>query len=372
MKILFVVTEDWYFVSHRLALAQAAKAAGHEVVVATRAGIDSAKITSAGIRLVPLELTRRGGNPLAELAGLVRLYRRERPDIIHHVALKPVVYGTLAARLAHRPRLVNAVAGLGWLFTSRSSKARLLQPIARRVLGMLLKSRRGLVIVQNPDDAALLRSAGVPGSRLRLILGAGVDTSTFSPSAEPGAPITVMLASRMLRDKGVVEFVEAARLLGKTRGERFPPVRHVLVGPIDSGNPAAIPEAELRAWEREGVIEWWGGRKDMPDVLQAAHVVCLPSYREGLPKVLLEAGACGRPLVATDAPGCREAVKDGHNGFLVPVRDAKALAAAIARLVDDPGLRERMGGHARELVLAEFSNATIIEQTLAVYRELAP
>src|SRR5690606_21822543 len=189
-----------------------------------------------------------------------------------------------------------------------------------------------------------------------------------SPSAEPAAPITVMLASRMLRDKGVVEFVEAARLLRKTRGDRFPPVRHVLVGPVDPGNPASIPEAELRAWEQEGVIEWWGGRKDMPEVLRMAHVVCLPSYREGLPKVLLEAGACGRPLIATDAPGCREVVKDGHNGFLVPVRDARALAAAIARLVDDPDLRARLGRHARERVLAEFSNATVIEQTLDIYR----
>lgn len=371
MKILYVVTEDWYFVSHRLPLAAAAQAAGHEVVVATRASGESSKITSAGIRLVALDLARGGGNLLTELSKLVRLYRRERPDIVHHVALKPVVYGTMAARFAHRPMLVNAVAGLGWLFASRSTKARLLQPLARRVLGGLLKSRRGVVIVQNPDDATLLREAGVPDSRLRLILGAGVDTEAFSPAPEPAGPITVLLASRMLRDKGVGEFVEAARILSRTRKPGSPPVRHVLVGPLDPGNPAAISEAQLRAWQREGIVEWWGGRKDMPDVLRGAHVACLPSYREGLPKVLLEAAACGRPIVTTDAPGCREVVRDGYNGLLVPVADAQALAHAIARLVDDPGLRLCLGRNARERVVAEFSNAIVIEKTLEVYRELA-
>ena len=367
LKLLFLVTEDWYFVSHRLPLAVAAREAGFDVAVATRAGQHADTIRQAGIRLIPFELSRRAGNPLREFLALVRLYRHERPDIVHHVALKPVLYGALAARLAAVPAQVNAVAGLGWLFTSRDRTARWVRPVIRWVLARLLSAPRCRVIVQNPDDAALLGQAGVPESRLRLIRGAGVDTTMFSPVPEPPKPVCVVLAARMLWDKGVGEFVEAARRLKQAGVD----ARFALVGAADPGNPASVPEDILRVWQKEAVVEWWGQRDDMPAVFHAAHVVCLPSfYGEGLPKVLLEAAACGRPIITTDAPGCREIVRDGENGFLVPVRESIALASVLQKLIGDPDLRSRMGRRGREIVEAEFALDKVVQQTLALYKEL--
>jgi len=366
MKLLFVVTEDWYFVSHRLPLAVAARAAGFEVAVATRAGRQADAIREAGIRLIPFNLSRRGGNPLAEMMALWRLYRRERPDLVHHVALKPVLYGALAARLARVPAQVNAVAGLGWLFTSSRGIVRLLRPVLRRMLARLLDRPHSLTIVQNPEDMALLERSGVPAARLRLIRGAGVDVRVFHPTASPAGPVVIVLASRMLRDKGVGEFVEAARRLAGSGGD----ARFVLVGDPDPANPASVPESTLRSWHGQHGVEWWGRRDDMPAVLQAAHIACLPSYREGLPKSLLEAAACGLPIVTTDAPGCREVVRDGMNGLLVPVRDTTALAAALGKLIEDAELRRRMGEQSRLRAETEFGLETVIAQTLAVYREM--
>ncbi len=367
MKVLFVVTEDWYFVSHRLGLAAATQAAGFEVAVATRVARHGEMIRAAGIRLVPFTLTRTYGNPLKEIGALVRLYRRERPDIVHHVALKPIVYGAVAARIARVPAQVNAVVGLGWLFTSAKGMMRLVRPVARWILASLLRTRHSLTIVQNPDDRALLVRSQLPESRIRLIRGAGVDTAVFAPAPEPTEPICIVLAGRMLWDKGVGEFVEAARLIRQAGVQ----ARFALVGDPDPDNPASVPEVTLRNWHGRDGIEWWGRRDDMPSVFHAAHIACLPSYREGLPKVLLEAAACGRPLVTTDAPGCREVVRDGDNGMLVPVRDATGLAAALTNLIHDAPLRAQMGRRAREIVLKEFSNERIFGQALAVYRELS-
>jgi glycosyltransferase involved in cell wall biosynthesis len=365
-KLLFVVTEDWYFVSHRLQLAVAACEAGFEVALATRVRKHGDIIRRAGIRLIPFELSRRAGNPFLELMGLFFLYRRERPDIVHHVALKPVFLGGLAGRLAGLSAQVNAVAGLGWLFISRSCTARLLSPLIRWILALLMNAPRSRVIVQNPDDAELLKKAGVTESHLRMIRGAGVDTAKFSPSPELAEPICVVLAARILWDKGVGEFVEAARQL-KQDGVK---ARFILVGDPDPDNPASIPEETLHAWQEEKVVEWWGHRDDMVAVFHSAHVVCLPSYREGLPKVLLEATACGRPIVTTDVPGCREVVREGKNGLLVPARDAQALSEALLCLIKNPELRAEMGHCGREIVLKEFSSEKVIAQTLDLYKEL--
>src|SRR5690349_21404674 len=343
MKLLFVVTEDWYFVSHRLALAVAAQAAGFEVAVATRVGRHGDAIRAAGIRLVPFGLARAYGNPLREIVALIRLYRRERPAIVHHVALKPIMYGALAARIAGVPAQVNAVGGLGWLFTSATGVLRLIRPATRWILASLLRTRRSLTIVQNPDDRALLVRSHLPESRIRLIRGAGVDTAVFAPAPEPGGPVCVVLAARMLWDKGIAEFVEAARLIRQAGVQ----ARFALVGDPDPDNPASVPEAMLRFWHGQDGVEWWGRRDDMPAVFHAAHIGCLPSYREGLPKVLLEAAACGLPLVTTDAPGCREVVRDGDNGLLVPPRDPASLAGAIRKLIQDKTLRQTMGKRAR-------------------------
>ena len=367
MKLLFVVTEDWYFVSHRLPLAVAAQAAGFDVAVATRVGRHGDVICSAGIRLIPFTLSRRGGNPLREVIALWRLYRRERPDLVHHVALKPVMFGALAAWLAHVPAQVNAVAGLGWLFTSSSGVVRLIRPALRSMLAHLLNRPHSLTIVQNPEDMSLLERSGLSATRLRLIRGAGVDVQVFRPVMPPSEPVCIVLVSRMLWDKGVGEFVVAARYLTDAGVN----ARFILVGDPDPANPASVPESTLRSWHGQHGVEWWGRREDMPAVLQAAHIACLPSfYGEGLPKSLLEAVACGLPIVTTDAPGCREVARDGVNGLLVPVRDAVALAAALKKLIDDAELRRRMGEQSRLRAETEFGLEAVIAQTLAVYREV--
>ncbi len=369
-KLLFLVTEDWYFCSHRLPPARAALAAGYDVVVATRVERCGGEITSEGFKLVSIGLRRRSRSPIQELAAvieIIKLYWCERPDVVHHVALKPVLYGSFAALLLRRPAVVNALAGMGFLFTSSRRSAGVLRAVVSRIFRVLLNADRNVLILQNPDDVSMLVAGGlVEPSRVRLIRGSGVDTVRFHPAPEPEGTPVVMLASRMLWDKGVGEFVAAAkelRALGVI-------ARFVLVGDGDADNPASIPDAQLKAWHDGGVVECWGRCDDMPAAFAQAYIVCLPSYREGLPKVLLEAAACGKPLVATDAPGCREIVRHNENGLLVPLRDAVALGQAIERLLADPALRLNMGKKGREMVETEFSEDHVARQTLAVYQEM--
>jgi len=369
-KILYLVSEDWYFCSHRLPIARAARDAGFTVVVATRVGGYGARIRSEGFRLIPISLRRSSRNPFREAAAILEivwLYLRERPDLVHHVALKPTLYGAFAAAVTRVPRVVNALAGMGYVFVSRDWKARVLRPPIRTLLRLLLNRPGSRLILQNPDDAWMLEDSGVIAPhRIALIRGSGVDTVRFAPAPEPpGTPVAV-LVSRMLWDKGVGETVEAARLL-KARGV---PVRIVLAGDPDPENPAAIPLSRLREWQAEGVVDWRGHVEDVPALLRDSHIAVLPSYREGLPKSLLEAAAAGRPIVATDVAGCREIVRQGENGVLVPVRDAAALADAIEHLAGDAELRRRMGAHGRRLVEGSFSEKAVVQRTLALYRDL--
>lgn len=365
MKICFYVTADWYFCSHRLPVAKAAKAAGHEVVVITRVDRHGEAIRRLGLELIHFDNSRGGINPITELWTIVRLtriYRKLHPDLVHHVAVKPVLYGSVAAFMMRVPRVVNALAGLGWLFSSRSRRARFLRSVIRPVLGFLL--RRGKVIVQNDDDEAVVRSLRV--SDVHLIRGSGVDVERFAPGAEPDGIPVVMLVARLLREKGVEEFAEAARLLAA----RDIAARFVLVGAPDPENRSSVPSSLIDKWVSEGIVEWWGQRDDMPEVLSHAHIACLPSYYgEGVPKSLLEAAACGLPIVTTDMPGCRDVVRDGYNGLLVPIRDAHSLAAALERLLRDEALRKRMGAQSREIALAQFSDVRVAEATMNVYCE---
>lgn len=365
-KLLFFVTEDYYFVSHRLTLALAAKAAGYDVCVVTRVRDSGDIIRGAGLRLIPFENARSGLNPFVEfgtLCRLILLYRRERPDLVHHVAMKPVLYGTVAARLAGRSTIINAVAGMGWLFTSGAGLARWLMPAVHWALRRVLST--GVAVVQNPNDAHLLTQLGVPESQIRRVPGSGVDLQQFRPQATPEGTPVVILPARLLWDKGVGEFVAAARLL-RQKGVA---ARFLLAGEPDPVNPASIPSDDISQWVREGVVEHLGWVPDMTRLLATCHLVCLPSYREGLPKSLIEAAAAGRPIVTTDVPGCREVVTDGDNGFLVPPRNADALAEALARLIANPGLRQEMGARGRIRAEQEFGLDAVIQQTLALYRE---
>jgi glycosyltransferase involved in cell wall biosynthesis len=366
-KLLFFVTEDWYFVSHRLALAIAAKEAGYAVSVATRVRKHGNIIRAAGLTLIPFENSRTSVNPLGEcwlLLRLIALWLREKPDVAHHVAMKPVLYGSIAARIAGTPRVINAVAGMGWLFSSGTGLARWLKPLVRHALGWVLRS--GTVLVQNPDDAQLLVRMGISEGRIRRIAGAGVDLQRFTPQPEPGGVPVVLLCARLLWDKGVGEFVAAARLL-KERGVE---ARFVLAGEPDQANPSAIPPEQLSSWVQEGIVEYLGWVEDMPQLLAGSSVVCLPSYYgEGLPKALIEAAAAGRAIVTTDMPGCRDAVRSGDNGVLVPPRDAAALAEQLARLLADPPLRRQMGARGRLRAEQEFGADSVIRQTLALYTE---
>jgi glycosyltransferase involved in cell wall biosynthesis len=369
-KLLFLVTEDWYFVSHRLPLAVAAQRAGYAVSVATRVRRHGEIIRAAGVRLLPFENARSSLNPLVELwtlARLIALMRRERPDVAHHVAMKPVLYGTLAARLAGTPRVVNALAGMGWLFSSVHGFARALRPLVRWALKAALRS--GTVLVQNPDDASALVRMGVPAGLIHRIAGSGVDLARFSPQPEPGGVPVVLLCARLLWNKGVGEFIEAARLLQK----RKVTARFVLAGEPDLANPAAVARERIDAWVAEGLVEYVGWVEDTPRLLATSSVVCLPSYYgEGIPKSLIEAAACGRAIVTTDTPGCRETVHGGDNGLLVPARDASALAGALATLLEDPPLRQQMGARGRVLAEQEFGVDRVISETLALYAEEHP
>jgi glycosyltransferase involved in cell wall biosynthesis len=369
--IVFFVTEDWYFCSHRLQLAKAAKDAGYVVYVVTRVVAHGDVIKAAGLSLISISLSRRSKNPISAAMAIIRLiliYKKVRPSVVHHVAMKPVIYGSIAAKVTGVPGVVNALAGLGFLFSSESLMARFLRPMVRGVLSLLLNSKNSAVILQNPDDAEVMVGSGaVDRERIRLIAGSGVDTDEYIQIEEPAGMPIVLLASRMLWDKGVGEFVEAARILNNEGVS----ARFILVGEGDNENPESIDATQLDTWREEGCVEWWGRRPDMPTVLLQSSVVCLPSfYGEGLPKVLVEAASCGRPIVTTDAPGCREIVQDGVNGILVPVKDAEALAGAIRELLNSPETRRRMGAAGRQLVKDKFSLDIVIDETLAVYESV--
>ncbi|HEY4530686.1 MAG TPA: glycosyltransferase family 4 protein [Luteimonas sp.] len=375
MRLVLFANTDWYLYNFRRSLALALRDAGHDVLLISPDGPYGEKLRALGLRWQPVPMDRRSLNPLREallLLHLVRLLRRERPDIVHGFTIKCAVYGSLAARMAGVPGRVNAVAGMGYVFISDATKAQMLRPLVRALLRVALGGRDARLILQNPDDVALFADARlVDDAHVRLIPGSGVDCSGFlarTAGARESRPLRVLLAARLLWDKGVAEYIAAARRL-RSEGR---PLQFLLAGDPDPGNPAAVPQQQVRGWVAENVVEWLGHVDDMPSLFASVDMVVLPSYREGLPKGLIEAAACALPLVTTDVPGCREVVTDGVDGLLVPVRDANALADAIARLQDDPELAARLGAAARAKALAEFDERIVISRTIDVYRELLP
>ena len=367
-KIIFFITEDWYFWSHRLPIARAARDAGFEVMVATRVNQHKERIENEGFKLIPIGLKRKSRNIFKEILSIfeiVKIYHREKPDIVHHVAIKPVLYGSWAARIVGVSGIVNALAGLGFIFVAQGWKAKVLRQLVVYAYRSAFSAKNTIGIFQNPEDLKLFVEAGVVKSeKTVLIRGSGVDVSHFILLPEPKGIPTIVLASRMLWDKGVGEFVNAARILKDDGIE----CHMVLVGNSDPENPSSILEDTLRNWHFEDVVEWWGHREDMLEVFAQSNIIVLPSYREGLPKVLLEAASCGCAIVATDVSGCREIVRHNINGLLVPPHDLKSLADALKILIENPKLRAKMGARGREIVEAEFSEEIVVRQTMEVYK----
>ena len=348
----------------------AAKADGHDVLVVTRVVNKGPQIVHAGLRLIHVPLVRRSLNPFSAAWSMLRLaliYVRERPDLVHHIAMKPIFLGTLVARVVGVRGVVNAPVGMGFVYTSKGLLARLLRPLFWVLMHTLLNPRGSKVVLENVDDcAALVKNHYVRQQDICLIRGAGVDIEEFRPCERTHDGIVVMLVARLLWDKGVGQYVEAARLLRVNN----PQVRFVLVGSPDSQNPANIPQEQLDSWRAQGDVELWGYQENMPHIWAQADIACLPSYREGLPKSLIEALATGLPCVTTDVPGCREVVAPNANGLLVPAREVQPLVDALQTLIDSPALREEMGRIARRRAVAEFSSDRVVRETLSVYRSM--
>jgi glycosyltransferase involved in cell wall biosynthesis len=371
-RLIFLVTEDWYFWAHRLPQARAARDAGFQVSVATRVEAHGDLIRSEGFALYPLNWRRGSINPFGAVASILEvaaLYRRAHPDIVHHVSQKSILIGSIAARLAGVKLVVNALTGLGFLFAAVTAKARILRAVLVPVLRNVAAHPGVRFLVENPDDGATLRRLDmVPAEHIVLIRGSGVDIGHYAALPEPPAgPVVIGCATRMLRIKGVADVVAAFRLL-RARGSG---ARLLLAGASDPENPAAIPEADLRAWASEPGIEWAGHVSDIRKIWARAHIAVLASLGgEGIPMSLMEAAACGRPLVATDVPGCREIVVQNDTGLLVPPADPEKLADALQALAEDAELRLRCGQAARDRVANGLDAGTVGRETVAVYFSL--
>ncbi|MBX3655509.1 MAG: glycosyltransferase family 4 protein [Ramlibacter sp.] len=378
MRILYVVNNAAFFCSHRLPLAIAARKAGHEVALITgQAGsvlLEASAVQQlkyAGIRHIATRFKTGGISPFSELIGfceVVRAVSAWQPDIIHCASPKGLLYGGLAARFAACPAVVLAVSGMGSLFAGPQTCFKSLMRNAYLTLVRMAYSHpKAKVIVQNTDDRELVVGAGfATAADIRLVPGSGVQLDTYVDLPIEGRGNIVVLPARLLKNKGVVEFVRAARLLRAT----VPGWRFVLVGTADYDNPSAISLAQIRAWVDEGVVEWWGHSENMDEVLAQAAIVCLPSYREGMPKALLEAAAAGCAIVTTDAVGCRDAIEPGKSGDLVPIADVSALAEALLKLIQNPARRLVYGAAGRDLARRKFDLQIVIDTTMEIYAEL--
>lgn len=374
-RVLMLVNVSWFFVSHRLPLALRALDAGFDYHVATRLlpESDGPALRAMGISVHAMPFARGGASLLADLRSafaIAKSYRKLRPDLVHLVTLKVIIIGGLLARWLRVPGVVAAVPGLGYAFVATGPWAATRRAAVRQLLQLALRREHCAVIFQNPEDLEYMVRAGVVDrAQTALIRGAGVDMTRFLPTPAPPGRVRVVLASRMLREKGIPLFVQAARMLH----EQGLPADFLLAGDPDPDNPGSLAREELERWHAEGHVAWLGHVSDMSELLRSTHIVCLPShYGEGVPKVLIEAAAAGRAIVATDVPGCREIVQHERSGLLVPPRDAAALAAALRRLIDDRKLREHMGLAGRRLAEESFSTDRVVDETFAVYRKLLP
>lgn len=367
-KIILVANTDWYLYNFRKSLMNDLHSKGYEVVLVSPPGPFKDAFQDWGFRWISWKVGRKTLSPRQELQSivdLVRIYLRERPDLLHHHTIKPVLYGTLAARISRAPAVVNAVTGRGYVFLGEDRQARFLRFFVGPIYRFLMKSSQvGLIFENQTDRDFFTEQRMVRSEQTWLIESVGVDPNRFSPQPEPEGEPIILLPARMLWDKGIDILVQAARLLKLWQV----PARVILAGPLDPGNPSAIPEETIMEWQAEGVLEWVGWQENMETVYSQSHIVTLPSFHEGVPTVLIEAAACGRPMVATDIPGCRAVITPEENGILVPPRDAQALANALVRLVRSPNLRKHMGRAARQTVLDKFTYQRVNAATYNVYQ----
>ena len=367
MKAILFANTDWYLYNFRLAYAEFLQKQGWEVVFISPDGEHVSKLIEAGFRHIPFEFSRKGINPLKENETIQRiksLYEAEKPDLVHHFTIKCVIYGSLAAKESGIKAIVNSITGLGYMFLSNKPHVRVIREIVKHLYKKALPETQ--VIFENPDDRDLfIQMELVPEENTNIVLGTGIDTDRFVPEPPPNSVPLTILPARMIWDKGIREFVEAARMIHESGVK----ARFALIGNNDIGNPTCIPFDQLSQWQKEGNVEWWGWQDDVPTVISMCHIVCLPSYREGLPKILIEAAACGRPIITSDVPGCREVVKEGVNGYLVPAKNASALKDALLRLINDPEGRLEMGKASREFAVNKFSNEIINDNIYSVYQK---
>ncbi len=371
MKVIFFANTDWYLYNFRLDLARYLAAEGMEVVMMSPPGDYGERLRQEGFRWISVPMERRSLNPLAEWKLLMRIrkiYAQEKPDAVHNFTIKSVIYGGLAAQAQNIRSRIHAVTGLGHVFVSDSLRARLLRPLVKMLLKRAMRGSHGRLIVQNPDDRRLFVDLKLidPG-HIHLIKGSGVDTRVFVPTRhQRGRRFRVLLASRLLREKGVREYAHAAEKLA-IHADR---VEFLLAGATDPGNPSSVDEDDIRVWQLTGLMKVLGHVDDVRYLMREVDLMVLPSYREGLPRGLIEAAAMELPIVTTDAPGCREVVDDGINGLLVPVGDADALARAIEYMLDHPEKCREFGRAGRKKVLREFDQKIVFALTGQVYREL--
>ena len=375
-KIIINLTEDWFFVSHFLGRALEAKKAGYEVYISCNEEHSRKYIEENGIKFFPLPLDRRGINPIYEFYVLLKylyIFNKVKPDIVHNVGPKPIIYGSIVSKLVKIKSVINAPIGMGFVFTSSSIKAKLLKKILLFLFRFTLnkhhgKHKKNRVIFENSDDMNFfINSKIVKFSEAILIRGAGVEIDDQLIKKKKANEIpTISLVARMLKDKGIYEFVEAAKILHDKKIKS----RFLLIGDIDTKNPTSLKQSTLEEWNDKKIIEWLGWVKDVKSILLETDILCLPSYREGLPKSLLEGAAIGLPLVTTDTVGCREVVLEGINGYLVPIKEPKELSLAIQKLIEDKELRLRMGKESLRIAKSEFSSEIINSQTLSIYNEL--
>jgi glycosyltransferase involved in cell wall biosynthesis len=368
-RLLYVANEDYAFLMHRLPMARAAREAGFEVHVATNVNKGAAAIAAERFTLHPIPFRRGGLSPSVAgpvIAAIKAVERGVKPDVVHHSGLQASVLGSLAALGSDIP-CVNAITGLGYIFTSTTWRSRLLKQAMVWLLPRLMNRQSSWVLVQNPDDGTALRALGVSGDKIALIPGSGVDTDRFQPLPEPDGPITFGFAGRLLTDKGVRALVAAHRLL-RRQGHDF---NLLIAGSPDPANPASVTGEEIAEWRREPGLTLLGHIDDITALWRRCHVAVLPSHREGLPVSLLEAAACARPLVSTDAPGCREIALHEQTGLTVPIEDAPALALAMLQLAQSPVLRALYGGAARKLVEDKLSAKIIGRAIVELYNRMA-